>query len=61
MHFIIITFVLVVAIIPLAYKMYNPACGDCAAVPLWGKCSTKDEGEFCIVHGNEGALISGFG
>mmetsp|Transcript_13121 Transcript_13121/g.19419 ORF Transcript_13121/g.19419 Transcript_13121/m.19419 type:complete len:380 (+) Transcript_13121:30-1169(+) len=53
MHFIIIAFVLVLAIIPLAYETYNPACGECNLTPLWGKCSTKDEGELCIVRGNE--------
>jgi len=53
MHFIIIAFVLVLAIIPLAYETYNPACGQCNVFPLWGKCSTKDEGELCIVRGNE--------
>jgi len=53
MHFIIITFVLVLAIIPLAYETYNPDCGECTVFPLLGKCSTKDEGELCIVRGNQ--------
>eukprot|EP00957_Ditylum_brightwellii_P067353 5112658-Ditylum_brightwellii.AAC.1 len=53
MHFIIIAFVLVVAIIPLAYETYNPDCGDCFPVVLFGKCSIKDEGELCIVRGNQ--------
>eukprot|EP00957_Ditylum_brightwellii_P044233 3356210-Ditylum_brightwellii.AAC.1 len=53
MHFIIIAFVLVLAIIPLVYESYNPGCGECFPAVLWGKCSTKDEGELCIVLGNE--------
>eukprot|EP00957_Ditylum_brightwellii_P042039 3183754-Ditylum_brightwellii.AAC.1 len=53
MHFIIIAFVLVFAIIPLAYETYNPACGKCAPVVLFNKCSAKDEGELCIVRGYE--------
>uniref|UniRef100_A0A7S2A1N2 G-protein coupled receptors family 1 profile domain-containing protein n=1 Tax=Ditylum brightwellii TaxID=49249 RepID=A0A7S2A1N2_9STRA len=53
MHFIIIAFVLVFAIIPLVYETYNPACGECVPGVLLGKCSTKDEGELCIVRGNE--------
>mmetsp|Transcript_6879 Transcript_6879/g.9154 ORF Transcript_6879/g.9154 Transcript_6879/m.9154 type:complete len:239 (-) Transcript_6879:40-756(-) len=57
MHFIIIAFVLVLAIIPLAYETYNPNCGECIPAPLWGKCSTKDEGELCIVHGSEKVFV----
>mmetsp|Transcript_6878 Transcript_6878/g.9149 ORF Transcript_6878/g.9149 Transcript_6878/m.9149 type:complete len:240 (-) Transcript_6878:40-759(-) len=53
MHFLIIAFVLVFAIIPLVYETYNPWCGGCTIIPLWGKCSAKDEGEFCIVRGNQ--------
>mmetsp|Transcript_24669 Transcript_24669/g.32708 ORF Transcript_24669/g.32708 Transcript_24669/m.32708 type:complete len:376 (-) Transcript_24669:60-1187(-) len=53
MHFIIIAFVLVFAIIPLVYETYNPECGICNTTVLWGKCSTNDEGKLCIVRGNE--------
>eukprot|EP00957_Ditylum_brightwellii_P028959 2187591-Ditylum_brightwellii.AAC.1 len=53
MHFIIISFVLTSAIIPLAYETYNPDCGECFPVVLMDKCSSKDEGELCIVRGNE--------
>eukprot|EP00957_Ditylum_brightwellii_P041188 3117733-Ditylum_brightwellii.AAC.1 len=53
MHFIIIAFALTIAIIPLAYENYNPFCGECSSVVLLDKCSTKDEGELCIVRGNE--------
>eukprot|EP00957_Ditylum_brightwellii_P081636 6210145-Ditylum_brightwellii.AAC.1 len=53
MHFIIIAFVLTTAIIPLVYETYNPTCGSCFPVVSWDICSTKDEGELCIVRGNE--------
>jgi len=52
MHFIIIAFALVLAIIPLAYETYNPDCGECYPLVLYGECSTKDEGEVCVVRGN---------
>eukprot|EP00957_Ditylum_brightwellii_P002084 160491-Ditylum_brightwellii.AAC.1 len=53
MHFIIIAYVLVIAIISLLYETYNPICGECTSIVLWGKCSTKDEGKLCIVRGNQ--------
>mmetsp|Transcript_17010 Transcript_17010/g.24108 ORF Transcript_17010/g.24108 Transcript_17010/m.24108 type:complete len:266 (-) Transcript_17010:32-829(-) len=53
MHFIIITYVLTIAIIPLVSETYNPLCGTCFLNVIWDTCSTKDEGELCIVRGNE--------
>mmetsp|Transcript_24667 Transcript_24667/g.32706 ORF Transcript_24667/g.32706 Transcript_24667/m.32706 type:complete len:266 (-) Transcript_24667:29-826(-) len=57
MHFIIITYVLTIAIIPLVSETYNPLCGTCFLNVIWDTCSTKDEGELCIVHGSEKVFV----
>jgi len=46
MHVIIITVVLIIAIVPLAFQSYNPFCGQCIPTLVW-KCSIKDEKESC--------------
>eukprot|EP00957_Ditylum_brightwellii_P051616 3914706-Ditylum_brightwellii.AAC.1 len=48
MHFIILTYVLSIAVVPLLYESYNPACGFCVPATIW-KCSIKDENDGCTL------------